>query len=163
MKRLVRSRNKLPKVSRDDLHKDRSVKMPNKLPHVLKDLIEEDSLSLAVDVDDNLGIIEVADCVDLRTRELQHAVQRLIERAGTYTEYIPRCGGIRMIGMSYGQPIDLNCHGSSGLSDFTISIHRNCDRWVDISGIPIVDNVFGCIDKLIDELVADMENYLYLR
>jgi len=66
------------------------VKMPNKLPHVLKDLIEEDSLSLAVDVDDNLGIIEVADCVDLRTRELQHAVQRLIERAGTYTEYIPR-------------------------------------------------------------------------
>jgi hypothetical protein len=58
----------------------------------------------------------------------------------------------------------VDCDGSSpDLADFTISIYRNCDRWVDISGIPIVDKPFGNIEKLIDELMADMEKYLYLK
>ncbi len=45
----------------------------------------------------------------------------------------------------------------------TFSIHRNCDRWVPISGLPIVDKRFANIDKLIDELMAHMEQCLYLK
>jgi hypothetical protein len=56
---------------------------------------------------------------------------------------------------SFGQPIDLDCDGSSpDLVDFTISIYHDCDRWVDISGMSIVDKPFRNIEKLIDELLV---------
>jgi|SRR5215510_4138681 len=97
--------------------------------------------------------------------KVEAAVQRLIDRAGSYTEFVPRSDGIRIMGLSYGGPsIDIHCRGQSSESvNLTISIHRNCDRWVDISGIPLFDEPFRNIEKLVGELMADMEEYLYLN
>jgi len=139
--------------------------MPNKLPNVLKGRIEDDSLSLAIDMGfDHFAVIEVTECVDEKTMKVEPAVQRMIERAGSYTEYVPRSNGIRIIGLSFGPPVELDCRGESDdSSHFLISIYRNCDRWVDISGRPIVDKPLRNIDKLIDELMADMRKYVCLR
>jgi hypothetical protein len=49
------------------------------------------------------------------------------------------------------------------LAAFAITIHRNCDRRVDISGLPIVEKRFSNIDKLIDELMEEMQLHLYLN
>jgi hypothetical protein len=161
MKSPVKMRNKPPKM-RDE---KQSVKMPNKLPKVLRDEFDDCDLSLAIDMDDLHAVIEVTGCVDPRTMKVEPAVQRLVAQADSYTEFVPRSEGIRIIGLSYGgKPIDLDCHGdSSDSADLTISIYRNCDRWVDISGIPIVDKPLRNIGKLIDELVAGMKNYIYLK
>jgi hypothetical protein len=142
-----------------------SVKMPNKLPKVLRDEFDEHDLSLAIDMDDLHAVIEVAGCVDPKTMKVQPSVQRLIAQADSYTEFVPRSDGIRIIGLSHGgEPIDLDCLGrSSDSAALVISIYRNCDRWVDISGIPIVDKPLRNIRKLIEELVAEMENYIYLN
>jgi hypothetical protein len=78
---------------------------------------------------------------------------------------MPLSDGIRIIGLSYGGcPIDLGCSAESPDSaELTISIHRSCDRWVPISGLQIVDKRFANIDKLIDELMECMEQWLRLR
>jgi hypothetical protein len=71
-----------------------------------------DDLSLAIDMQmDNFGVIEVTGCVDEKTMKVVPAVQRLIERADTYIEYVPRSDGIRIIGISFGECIDLDCLG----------------------------------------------------
>jgi|SRR5882672_170758 len=155
----VKMVNKSPKALRE-------VKMPNKLPKVLRDELDDEDLSLAIDMGfDIYAVIEITGCVDPKTMKVVPAVQRLIARADSYTEFVPRSDGIRIIGLSYGgKTIDLDCHGdSSDSADVTISIYRNCDRWVDISGIPIHDNPLRNITKLIDELVSEMENYVYLK
>ena len=141
------------------------MKVLSKLPKVLRDEIGDDDFSLAIDMGfDTFAVIEITECVDEDTMKVHPAVQGLIERADTYAEYVHRCGGVRIIGRSLGPPIDFDFDGDSAdLADFTISIYRNCDRWVDISGIPIVDKPFGNIEKLIDELMADIEKYLYLK
>ena len=84
MKQSVKIANKPPKALKE-------VKIPSKLPKVLRDEIDDDDLSLAVDMGmDTFAIIEVTGCVDERTMKVKPAVHRLIERAGTYTEYVPR-------------------------------------------------------------------------
>jgi len=113
---------------------------------------------------DTFAVIETTGCVNEETMKVEPAVQRLIERADTYTEYVPRSEGIRIIGRSFGPPIDFDCDGdSSDSAHVTISIYRNCDRWVDISGIPIVDKPFRNIDGLIDELLSEMKECIYLK
>jgi hypothetical protein len=131
---------------------------------VLRDELDDEDLSLAIDMGfDIYAVIEITGCVDPKTMKVEPAVQRLIDRAGTYTEYVPRSEGVRMIGRSFGDPIDLDCDAmTAGLADFTISIYHLCDRWVDISGIPIVDKPFRDIGSLIDELLAKMKERIYL-
>ena len=131
---------------------------------MLRDAIDDDVLSLAIDMNDMHAVIEITGCVHPKTMNVAPAVQRLIERAGSYTEYVPRSEGIRIIGRSFGQTIDLDCDGdSSDLADFTVSIYRRCDRWVAISGIPIVDRPFRNIDGIIDELMEEMQLHLHLH
>jgi hypothetical protein len=143
---------------------DHSVKTFNKLSCVLRELIDEDCLSFAINVKYGVAVIEVVNCVNTKTGKVEHAIQSLIDRAGTYTEYVPRTAGIRIIGMADGQPIDLDCGlERSDSSSSTISIRRNCDRWVEVSGIPIVDDVFSEIDELIEQLVASIGKRIYLK
>jgi hypothetical protein len=163
MKHKVKMPSKRPRVHGDEIEAKQSVRIPSKLPKVLRDAIDDDVLSLAIDMNDMHAVIEIAGCVDPKTMKVDPAVQRLIERAGSYTEYVPRSDGIRIIGRSFGEAIDLDCDGDSSDSDFTISIYRNCDRWVDISGIPIVEKRFSNIDKLIDELMEETQLHLYLH
>jgi hypothetical protein len=141
------------------------VKVLNELPKVLRDEIDDDDFSLAIDMGmDTFAVIEVTGCVDEETMKVAPAVQRLIERADTYTEYVPRSEGIRIIGRSFGQAIDLDCDcESSDLADFTISIYHDCDRWVEISGIPMIHKPFRNIEKLIEELVAEMKKCIHLK
>jgi len=141
------------------------IKVLTDLPKVLRDEIGDDDFSLAIDIGmDTFAVIEVTGCVDGETMKVVPTVQRLIDRAGTYTEYVPRSDGIRIIGRSFGECIDLDCDGDSpDLPDFTISIYHACDRWVDISGIPILDKPFRNIEKLIDELMEEMQLHLHLH
>ena|SRR5215510_9724412 len=164
MKQSIKRRAKLPKMPKDEMGWQ-PLKTSEKLPKVLKDEIGDDELSLAIDMGFGiLAVIEITGCVEEETMKVEPAIQRLIERAGTYTEYVPRSEGVRIIGRSFGQPIDLDCDGSSpDLTDFTISIYHDCDRWVDISGMPILDKPFRNIEKLIDELLAEMKQRICLR
>jgi hypothetical protein len=142
----------------------KEVKMPNKLPKVLRDEFDDCSLSLAIDMGLDFAVIEIRQCVEEKAMKVEPAVQRLIERAGTYTEYVPCCEGVRMIGWSCGGSIDLDCDARSrGLAYFNISIYRQCDRWVAVSGIPIVDKPFRNLDSLIDGLLAEMKKCIYLK
>ena len=158
---------KKPKMlTQDEIGEKQSVKVPDKLPKAFKDNIDNDDLSLAIDMAlSNFAVIEVTGCVDEQTMKVEPAVQRLIERAGTYVEFVPRSDGIRIIGLTYcGKSTDLHCRGQSfDSANFTISIHRNCDRWVDISGIPLLDKPFRKIDELIDELIAEIAECIFLR
>jgi hypothetical protein len=65
----------------------RSVKVPSKLPKVLREEIEDDDdLSLALDM--GLGtfvVIEITECVNEKTMKVIPSVQRLINRADSYT------------------------------------------------------------------------------
>lgn len=154
---------KKPQQAPSDEDERQSVKMWSKLPQALKEELEEDCLSLAIDMKDNHAVIEITDCV--RDGKVDPAVQRLINRARSYAERIPSSDGVRIIGLSYdSSPVDLGCCAESpDSSELTISIHRNCDRWVPISGLPIVDKRFENVDELIDELVAHMQQCLRLR
>ena len=139
------------------------LKESTKLPKVLKDEIGEDELSLAIDLGfGNLAVIEITGCVHEETMKVEPTVQRLIERADTYTEYVPWSDGIRIIGRSFGQAVNLDCRGETSDSTvFTISINHDCDRWVDFSGIPILDKRFRNIERLIDELLAEKQECIY--
>jgi hypothetical protein len=78
--------------------------------------------------------------------------------------FVPRSEGVRIIGRSFGRPIDLDCDAmTAGLADFTISIYHLCDRWVDISGMPIVDKPFRNIENLIDKLLTEIKECIYLE
>jgi hypothetical protein len=158
VKRSVRMVNKVPRPLKE-------VKIPNKLPKVLRDELDDENLSLAIDMGfDIYAVIEITGCVDPKTMKVVPAVQRLIAQADSYTEFVPRSEGIRIIGRSFGQAVDLDCDGeSSDLADFTISIYHSSDRWVDISGIPILDKPFRNIEKLIEELLAEMRECIYLE
>jgi hypothetical protein len=154
------------KMTNKSANEPSEVKIPDKLPKTLRDEIDDDELSLAIDMGmSTYAVIEITGCVDEETMKVTPAVQRLMDRVPTYTEYVPRSEGIRIIGRSFGQPIELDCLGSGpDLGELTISIYHLCDRWVDISGIPIVDRPFRNIEKLIDELVAAMvEKRIYLK
>jgi hypothetical protein len=142
-----------------------SVRIPNKLPKILRGEIDDDDLSLAIDMGfESYAVIEITGCVDEETMKVKPAVQRLIERARTYAEYVPRSDGVRIIGRSCGQPLELDCVGRGpGFVDCTISMYYHCDRWVDISGIPIVELPFRNIEKLIDELLTKMKGCIYLE
>jgi hypothetical protein len=131
-----------------------------KLPKPLTDGIDKDCFSLAVDCID-LAVIEVAGCV---YEKLDLSIERLIERADSYTEYFPRSEGIRIIGYSYGHlPLEMNyVLETSDCANTTLSIYRCCDRWVDISGIPIYDRPFANIDSTINDLLAKTRSYLRL-
>jgi hypothetical protein len=139
--------------------------MWSKLPKALKEDLDEECLSLAIDIDDLHAVIEITGCVNGKTGKVDRAVQRIIDRAESYAEQMPHHDGIRIIGRTYGgSPIDLGCCAESpDWSEMTISIYRNCDRWVPISGLPIVNKRFENLDKLIDELMARMEDRLYLN
>jgi len=137
----------------------RSVKMPNELPKVLKDNVDDDSLSFAIHINGKYAVIEVPGCVDEKTLKVDDPdVQHLIERADTYTEYVPRSGGIRIIGRSFGgRAVDL---GTSSDSDQTMAMYRRCDRWVDISGIPILnDDRLRNLDKIMHELMDTWDRH----
>jgi hypothetical protein len=126
----------------------------NQLPKTLKDSIEHDQISLAL-VDDELAIIEVTGCYDEEKNEIScPAVRRLIERADTYVEYSPLCGSVRLIGRARGRTVELDCRGPD---DSLISIYRNSVRWVEISGIVIVDRPLRFIDDIVDHLVDEMK------
>jgi hypothetical protein len=81
---------------------------------------------------DYFAVIEVTDCVDEETMKVERTVQRLIERADSYTEYVNRdygIHGIRIIGRSSGPPVDIACSGRSADSaHFTVRIHRDRAR-----------------------------------
>jgi hypothetical protein len=142
----------------------KQIKNAEELPKALRDNIDEDSLSLAIDMAEaNIAIIEITGCVDTKTMKVDAAVQRLIDRAGSYTEFVPGSDGIRIMGLShYGDSIDLHCHGEgSELVNLAISIHYKCNRLVGISGMPLVDEPFRNVENLIEELKANM--YLYLN
>jgi hypothetical protein len=87
-----------------------SVKMWSKLPKALKEDLDEECLSLAIEIDDLHAVIEIIGCVNSKTGKVDRAVQRIIARAESYVERMPRHDGIRIIGCSYGgSPIDLGC------------------------------------------------------
>ena len=90
-------------------------------------------------------------------------MQQLIDRADTYTEYVPRCDGIRIIGeVSVGGPVtEIECATEN--VGVHVSVYRNCDRWVDLSGIPIVDKPLRHIDDLISELAGGTRPYIDLN
>jgi hypothetical protein len=136
----------------------------NDLPEALKGPIAEDSFSLALDATDHVGVIEITCCYDAEKKQVTvPEVERLIARADTYVEYVPRCDGVRIIGVAYGKSVelDLMCIVEDA-ADCSMSIYRNCDRWVDVSGIPIVDKELGNVDRLIDGLVSDTKSALVL-
>ena len=62
-------------------------------------------------------------------------------------------------------PAPASCQNSSKArsKNFRVRIYRNCGRWVSISGIPIHDKPLNDVEKVIDELISDMQKHLYLR
>ena len=126
----------------------------NQLPKSLKDSIEHDSISLALD-NYELAVIEVTQCYDAKKKEiLPLAVRHLIERADTYVECAPTFDGVRVIGWANGITVEVDCDGPD---DTSISIYRNCLRWVEISGIVIVDKPLRVIDDIVDHLVDKLK------
>ena len=133
-----------------------------KIPKNLAGSFEMDDFSLAVDCGYGLGVIEATECFDDKTQKVTNeGIQRLIDRADTYTEYVPRRSGIRIIGQVHpGHVTEIDC--ATDNPDVLLSVYRNCDRWVDISGIPIVDKPLRHICNLINEIEGDMGSYIYL-
>jgi hypothetical protein len=126
----------------------------NQLPKALKGSIDPDAISLALD-NYEFAIIEISQCYDQKKKEIAPpAVRRLVERADTYVEYAPLLDGVRIIGWATGKTADLTVYGPD---DTGIWIYRNSDRWVDISGIVIVDKPLRFIDDVVDDLLDEMK------
>jgi hypothetical protein len=141
------------------------------LPLPLRNLDDDcGTFSLAIDCDDELGVIEITSCYDWEKKEFYRPeARRLVEQFDTYAEYIPRCEGVRIIGHSYyhhGGPTEEGGHLLSndfGMTDSVISVYRNSDRWVDISGMAIEDKTLRNIDQQIDKLLSRTVSMFYLR
>jgi hypothetical protein len=140
----------------------------NGLPSQLTDL-DDDTFSLAVDCDDDLGVIEITNCYNWEKKECnQPEVKRLVEQFDTYAEYVPRCEGVRIIGHAFyhGGPAEKDGHLLSNDFEMTeshISVYRNSDRWVDISGMVIEDKTMRVIDPQINKLLSKTLKMFYLR
>jgi hypothetical protein len=120
----------------------------------LKECFTENNLSLAINMY-HLVVIEVSQCVH---EEIDLPIRMLIEQFNSYTEYVPRTNGIRIIGYSFKEtcPLEIECVIRSSHSNdlHTLSIYRCCDRWTVVSGIPIFDRPVEEIDGPINELIA---------
>jgi hypothetical protein len=135
-----------------------------KLPKSLMSFAKNEWLSLAVDCGWGVGVIEITECFDDETQTVKDkGVQKLIDRADTYTEYVQRCGGIRIIGVVQGGGPVTEIECATENDDVHVSVYRNCDRWVDLSGIPIVDKPLRHIDDLISEHAGGTRPYIYLN
>jgi hypothetical protein len=134
-----------------------NVKLDNlKYSKHLTDWFTENNLSLIINVH-HFVVIEVSECV---YDEIDPPIRMLIEQFNSYTEYVPRTDGIRIIGYSEQNPescpLEIKCVIESGRfnDSHTLSIYRCCDRWTEISGIPIFDRPVEEIDGPINELIA---------
>jgi hypothetical protein len=131
------------------------------LPSAPTDGIESDSFSLAFYCGD-LAVIEIECCFN---EQIDPYVRRFIDQADSYTEYVPRSEGIRIIGYSLQKhsPLEtISALETPACLRSTLSIYRCCHRWINISGIAILDQPFSYIDDTIDELLARTGNYLYM-
>lgn len=145
----------------EDLHKKLSRKPNVKLEHLkyprhLMEWFTENNLSLAIN-HHCLAVIEVPECV--HKKKIDRPIDTLIDQFDSYTEYVPRMNGIRIMGISF----ENSCHlenrcvidSSPSKESHRLSIFRCCDRWTDISGIQLLDRPLRELDLWINELIAN--------
>lgn len=106
----------------------------------------------------NIVALDVDDCRDPKTGEIDPYVVKLSERAKTYCEITPSKTGLRIIGIGSGAKIykgKLKVPGSNGA---TIETYRNCERYITVTGdaLPNAPSTLADIDLLVDAVVEEL-------
>jgi hypothetical protein len=97
-----------------------------------------------------IGALDLDDCRNATTAEIDSWAQDLIERAATYVEITPSQTGLRIIGHAVGGPI----HRHRKMGRGKVEVYRDAERYITVTGNQVGDcKRLKNIDELIDALV----------
>lgn len=151
-------------------------KKPTKVPyHPNGDNAETDdpktwssyeAVSAAVSKFDGIGFVltgtEIAaldldDCRNAETGDIEPWAKTLIERAATYAEVSPSGSGFRIIGTGTGDKVHrkLKVPDANGM---TCELYRKATRYITVTGNIHCDAHLSNIDGVIDEVLAELDN-----
>ena len=106
----------------------------------------------------DLGALDLDDCRDPSSGDLEDEARELVDDAGSYTEITPSDEGLRIIVKAKGakihrkQPVP-NANGMS------IEIYRHCERFITVTGnvLPGTPDQIADGDALLDQTVAKLD------
>jgi putative DNA primase/helicase len=105
-------------------------------------------------MDGEIAAFDIDKCRDPATGQIHSWAQRLIEKAGSYTEITPSGTGLRIIGYAKGEHLHRKLPVIDGVS---CELYRRAKRYITVSGEVYSDRPLADIDDVLDATLAELD------
>src|SRR5262249_7520997 len=106
----------------------------------------------------DLTALDLDDCRNVTTGEIEPAARDLFARARSYVEITPSGEGLRIIGKGHGPKVHRKQPVPSG-NGMTVESYRNCERFITITGNALSEATAELADNdaLLDQVVSELD------
>jgi hypothetical protein len=104
---------------------------------------------------DSIGAFDIDDCRDPSSGDITKEAQKLVARAGSYTEITVSGTGLRIIGYAKGKKI----HRKQQIDDFKVETYRDAERFIVTTGkqLPNTPDKLANLDVVMDAVVTELD------